>query len=108
MSEAFEQNYVLVHEHKHGDDIYPFTISAPLKSLPSVETLAKYLGINFEPEKEEFLTLRELGVIRPIPADALVRMHLVDRFPWLDEEEEVRPADNQVGALEELWKKLTS
>ena len=51
------QKRVIVHEHRFGYDLYPFqTVEGPIDTelLPAI---AGKLGIDFEPDREEHLTL---------------------------------------------------
>ncbi len=56
--------WVLIHEHEYGETIYPFTANAE----PEVnETLAKQLGIDYEPDRYETIELHRIENLESIP-----------------------------------------
>lgn len=56
--------WVLIHQHKYGEAVYPFTANAE----PEVnETLAKQLGIDYEPDRDETIELHRIENLESIP-----------------------------------------
>lgn len=56
--------WVLIHEHEYGETAYPFTANAE----PEVnETLAKQLGIDYEPDRYETIELHRIENLESIP-----------------------------------------
>lgn len=55
--------YIIIHEFKNGQEFYKFSTPILLSDLPfyneedQMIALANIMGINFEPDKGEFLTI---------------------------------------------------
>lgn len=56
--------WVLIHHHEYGKTAYPFTANVE----PEVnETLAKQLGIDYEPDQDETIELHRIENLESIP-----------------------------------------
>jgi len=53
--------YILTHEHRHGIDAIPFKSQHNLVDLYNSE-IAYELGINYEPDSDEFLDIIEIDI----------------------------------------------
>lgn len=55
-----EHHYVLRHEHKHGESIYPFMSAMSITQLPSKNELAVILDIDYDEKDNEFLEIMSI------------------------------------------------
>jgi hypothetical protein len=64
---------IAIHLHDNGNNGYIFAFDAEDKPLPDEATIARQLGIHYEPDNDEGLIVAQVaGVQRfgiPIPAD---------------------------------------
>lgn len=59
--------WVAVHDHKYGVDTYPFTTSTKAV-MPTIEQIVTACGIDFEPNRNEYITIAILELSKnPIP-----------------------------------------
>ena len=60
--------YLLVHEHRFGADTWPFYATRNKFDSLSAEEIAFGLGVEYEPSREEYLTVRRLdSTVDPTP-----------------------------------------
>ena len=52
--------YALIHEHEYNMTVYTFEYVGREDRFPCIRTAAKALGVNFEPEKGERLSMEIL------------------------------------------------